>query len=69
MFISINSLVTAIAEILATVIADHLVATFSSGNCHLTRWALLSITEYFLNTKKLIDHFTLLFPLFILQLR
>lgn len=69
MFISTNSLTTAIAERLATVTTAHLVATFSFGNCHLTKWALLSITEYMLETKKIIDHFKLLFPLFILQLR
>jgi hypothetical protein len=58
MIISINRLVTAVAEILPTVITHHLVATFNSGNCHLTRWALLSITKYFLDTKNFIDHLT-----------
>lgn len=58
MIISINCLVTLVAEILPTVLTHHLVATFSFGNCHLTRRALLSITEYCLDTKDFIYHFT-----------
>ena len=56
MVISINCLATAVTEILSTVIANHLIASLGPWYCHFTRWALLGITKYFLDTNKLIYH-------------
>lgn len=56
MIVTINSFVTAIAEVLPTVVTDHLVATSGSGDRCLARWALLSVTKYFCDTKKFINH-------------
>ena len=66
MIIAIDCFVTPIAKVLATVITDHLVATFGSGDCNLARWALLRITKYFLHAEKFINHFTFFTPLVIL---
>lgn len=66
--VTIDCLITAIAEILSTIVAYHLVTPFNSGDCHLTRWTLFGITKYFLNTEHLIDHFLLTALLFMLQL-
>lgn len=60
MVISINCLATAVTKILSAVVANHLIATLSPRYCHFTRWALLGITKYFLDTNKLIDHLTFL---------
>ena len=68
MIISINCLIAPIAEVLPTITAYHLVATIRLGNSHLTRWALFGITKYFLNTKKFINHFSLLMPLLTTEL-
>lgn len=65
MIIAIDCFVTLIAKVLATVVTDHLVATFCSGDSNLARWALLSITKYFLHAEQLIDHFLFFTPLVI----
>lgn len=66
MIISINSLITVVAEELATIITDHFVTTFSSGDCHLASWALLRVTEYFFDTKNFVNHLKFPFLLVIL---
>lgn len=58
MLISINCFVTPVAEELTAVLTYHLVTTFSSRDCHLTRWTLLGIPKNFLDTHDLIYHIT-----------
>lgn len=64
MIISLYPPFTAVAEVLPTIFTHHLVATFSSGYCHVARWALLCITKYFFHTEDVIDHLS--FPMLLI---
>lgn len=64
MFISRYCLITPVAEVLPTIVTNHLIATFSSRYSHLTRRALFRKTIDLLHTKKLINHICLTAPLF-----
>lgn len=69
MIISVNFLITTVAEVVPTVFTHHLVAAPSFGYCHLTRWALLCIAKNFPHTENLIDHLKFFAFLIILQAR
>lgn len=64
MLISTNFFVTAVAKEMAALSTHHLIATFSSRDSYLARWALLSITENLCHTSKFIYHIKLFTSLF-----